>query len=77
MPVGRDQHKEGRELTHAVAPFRAELVITKAHPELEKRFTFDRTKAKQLLTDAGYPGGFEVTLSRSSRRALVGVPLCW
>src|ERR671919_2697761 len=38
VPVGRDQHKEGREIAHAAAPFRRELEsITEAHPQLEKR----------------------------------------
>ena len=30
--------------------------------EPEKRLPFDRAKAKQLLAEAGYPHGFEVTL---------------
>src|SRR5688572_382677 len=39
VPVGREQHREGREIAHAVAPFRKELKdILSTHPELSKRF---------------------------------------
>ncbi len=32
------------------------------HPDGNKRLPFDRERAKQLLREAGYPDGFEVTL---------------
>jgi peptide/nickel transport system substrate-binding protein len=37
-------------------------LIAGYHPDGNKRLAFDRERAKRLLADAGYPGGFEVTL---------------
>jgi tRNA-splicing ligase RtcB len=54
VPVGRDQHKEGRELVHAAQPFRRELrAITEAHPQLEKRFKRTLNWAQQMGTLGG------------------------
>src|SRR5436190_8429515 len=54
VPVGRDQHKEGRELTSFAAPFRRELKqITQTHPELEKRYKRTQSWAQQMGTLGG------------------------
>jgi peptide/nickel transport system substrate-binding protein len=45
-------------------------------PELEKRFPFDRAAAKQLLTEAGYPSGFEVTLDCPNNRYINDEEIC-
>jgi tRNA-splicing ligase RtcB (3'-phosphate/5'-hydroxy nucleic acid ligase) len=67
VPVGRDQHKDGRELAHAVAPFRKELkAITDAHPELEKRFKRTQNWARQMGTLGGGNHFIEVCLDESN-----------
>jgi peptide/nickel transport system substrate-binding protein len=38
-------------------------------PDLDKKYEFDLEKAKQLLTEAGYPDGFEDTMVYSTRKA--------
>jgi len=45
-------------------------------PELERRLPFDRAKAKQLLADAGYGGGFEVTLDCPNNRYINDEKIC-
>jgi peptide/nickel transport system substrate-binding protein len=45
-------------------------------PELEKRFPYDRAVAKQLLTEAGYPNGFEVTLDCPNNRYINDEEIC-
>jgi peptide/nickel transport system substrate-binding protein len=45
-------------------------------PELEKRLPFDRAKAKELLTAAGYPNGFEVTLDCPNNRYINDEKIC-
>jgi tRNA-splicing ligase RtcB (3'-phosphate/5'-hydroxy nucleic acid ligase) len=68
VPVGRDQHKDGRELAHAVTPFRAELkAITDTHPELEKRFKRTHNWAQQMGTLGGGNHFIEVCLDESNR----------
>src|SRR5271169_5517686 len=42
----------------------------------EKRFAFDRAKAKQLLAEAGYPNGFEVTLDCPNNRYVNDEKIC-
>jgi peptide/nickel transport system substrate-binding protein len=42
----------------------------------EKRFPFDRAKARQLLADAGYPNGFEVTLDCPNNRYVNDEKIC-
>jgi len=37
-------------------------LIAGYHPDGDRRVPFDRERAKKLLTEAGYPNGFEVTL---------------
>ena len=45
-------------------------------PELEKRFAYDRAAAKQLLSDAGYPNGFEITLDCPNNRYINDEEIC-
>jgi peptide/nickel transport system substrate-binding protein len=42
----------------------------------EKRLPFDRAKAKQLIADAGYPNGFEVTLDCPNNRYVNDEKIC-
>ncbi len=44
--------------------------------EPEKRFAFDRVKAKQLLAEAGYANGFEVTLDCPNNRYVNDEKIC-
>jgi peptide/nickel transport system substrate-binding protein len=44
--------------------------------EPEKRLTFDRAKAKQLLAEAGYANGFEVTLDCPNNRYVNDEKIC-
>ena len=44
--------------------------------EPEKRFAFDRAKAKKLLAEAGYPNGFEVTLDCPNNRYVNDEKIC-
>jgi peptide/nickel transport system substrate-binding protein len=44
--------------------------------EPEKRFPFDRAKAKQLLAEAGYANGFEVTLDCPNNRYVNDEKIC-
>ena len=44
--------------------------------EPEKRLPFDRAKAKQLLSEAGYPKGFEVTLDCPNNRYVNDEKIC-
>ena len=68
VPVGRDQHKEGREVTHAAAPFRRELKrITDAHPQLEKRFKRTQNWAQQMGTLGGGNHFIEVCVDEAKR----------
>ena len=45
-------------------------------PDIEKRLPFDREKAKKLLSDAGYPQGFEVTLDCPNNRYVNDERIC-
>ena len=45
-------------------------------PELEKRLPFDRAKAKQLMAEAGYGDGFEVTLDCPNNRYINDEKIC-
>ncbi|MGH8851370.1 MAG: ABC transporter substrate-binding protein [Casimicrobiaceae bacterium] len=45
-------------------------------PELEKRLPYDKAKAKQLLAEAGYPNGFEVTLDCPNNRYVNDEKIC-
>jgi peptide/nickel transport system substrate-binding protein len=44
--------------------------------DLDKRWPFDLAKAKQLMTEAGYPQGFEVTLDCSNNRYINDEKIC-
>jgi peptide/nickel transport system substrate-binding protein len=45
-------------------------------PELEQRLPYDMAKAKQLLTDAGYGNGFDVTLDCPNNRYVNDEKIC-
>ncbi len=45
-------------------------------PELEQRLPYDKVKAKQLLTDAGYGNGFDVTLDCPNNRYVNDEKIC-
>jgi len=45
-------------------------------PEIEQRLPHDPAKAKQLLADAGYPSGFEVTLDCPNNRYVNDEEIC-
>jgi peptide/nickel transport system substrate-binding protein len=44
--------------------------------KIEARFPFDLAKAKQLMTDAGYPSGFEVQLDCPNNRYIQDEEIC-
>ena len=45
-------------------------------PEIEQRLPHDAAKAKQLLAEAGYPSGFEVTLDCPNNRYVNDEEIC-
>jgi peptide/nickel transport system substrate-binding protein len=45
-------------------------------PEIEKRLPFDPNRSRQLLTEAGYPNGFEVTLDCPNNRYVNDEEIC-
>ena len=45
-------------------------------PEIEQRLPYDPAKAKQLLAEAGYPNGFEVTLDCPNNRYVNDEEIC-
>ncbi len=45
-------------------------------PKIEARFPFDLAKAKQLMTEAGYPSGFEVQLDCPNNRYIQDEEIC-
>jgi len=61
----------GRPMFGAPADARTEVAWPQPH-----RFTTDIAKAKQLMTEAGYPNGFETTLSFDLGFAGVNEPVC-
>ena len=68
VPVGREQHREGREIAHAVAPFRKELKdILSTHPELSKRFKRTNNWAQQMGTLGGGNHFIEVCLDEANQ----------
>ena len=68
VPVGREQHKAGRELTHAATPFKRDLGrILAAHPDLAKRFPRTLNWAQQMGTLGGGNHFIEVCLDEADR----------
>jgi tRNA-splicing ligase RtcB len=66
VPVGRDQHKEGRALTAAARPFEPALRrILGKHPALEKRFPRTQNWVYQLGTLGGGNHFIEVCLDEA------------
>jgi peptide/nickel transport system substrate-binding protein len=47
-----------------------------SNPDAEKRLTYDPNRAKQLLSDAGYPNGFDVTLDCPNNRYVNDEEIC-
>ncbi len=45
-------------------------------PELERRLPYDKAKARQLLAEAGYPNGFDVTLDCPNNRYVNDEKIC-
>jgi len=50
--------------------------ITASNPEAEKRLPYDVNRSKQLLAEAGYPNGFEVTLDCPNNRYVNDEEIC-
>ncbi len=50
--------------------------ILGSHPDAEKRLPYDQARAKQLLAEAGYPNGFEVTLDCPNNRYVNDEEIC-
>jgi peptide/nickel transport system substrate-binding protein len=50
--------------------------ILASNPDAEKRLPYDPARAKQLLTDAGYPNGFDVTLDCPNNRYINDEEIC-
>jgi tRNA-splicing ligase RtcB len=68
VPVGRDQHKEGRALTGAAKPFGRRLRrILEKHPALEKRFPRAQNWVQQMGSLGGGNHFIEVCLDESDR----------
>ena len=68
VPVGRDQHRPGREPTDAAKPFARELGrILKQHPQIEKRFKRTQNWAQQMGTLGGGNHFIEVCVDESDR----------
>lgn len=50
--------------------------ILASNPEAEKRLPYDPARAKQLLNEAGYPNGFDVTLDCPNNRYINDEEIC-
>jgi peptide/nickel transport system substrate-binding protein len=50
--------------------------ILASNPDAEKRLPHDPQRARQLLAEAGYPGGFEVTLDCPNNRYVNDEEIC-
>jgi len=68
VPVGHDQHKEGRELTAAARPLERELRrILERHPALEQRYPRTRNWVRQMGTLGGGNHFIEVCLDEAQQ----------
>ena len=68
VPVGRDQHKEGRALTAEAKPFGRRLgKIMEKHPSLEKRFPRAQNWVRQMGSLGGGNHFIEVCLDEADR----------
>jgi tRNA-splicing ligase RtcB len=68
VPVGRDQHRPGREPAAAASPFQRELKrILGEHPQIEKRFKRTQNWAQQMGTLGGGNHFIEVCLDEADR----------
>jgi tRNA-splicing ligase RtcB len=68
IPVGRDQHAEGRALTEAAAPFEQTLKkILNRHPQLGKRFPRTQNWVRQIGTLGGGNHFIEICLDEAGR----------
>jgi tRNA-splicing ligase RtcB len=68
VPVGRDQHKEGRALVDAAKPFGRRLrKIMEQHPPLEKRFPRAQNWVQQMGSLGGGNHFIEVCLDEADR----------
>jgi peptide/nickel transport system substrate-binding protein len=50
--------------------------ILASNPEAEKRLPFDPARSRQLLAEAGYPSGFDVTLDCPNNRYINDEEIC-
>jgi peptide/nickel transport system substrate-binding protein len=50
--------------------------ILASNPDAEKRLPYDPARARQLLTEAGYPNGFDVTLDCPNNRYINDEEIC-
>jgi len=50
--------------------------VQPSSPEIEQRLPHDPNRARQLLAEAGYPGGFEVTLDCPNNRYVNDEEIC-
>jgi tRNA-splicing ligase RtcB (3'-phosphate/5'-hydroxy nucleic acid ligase) len=68
VPLGRDQHKPGRELVSAATPLKRELQgILAKHPDIEKRFKRTQNWVQQMGTLGGGNHFIEVCVDESQR----------
>ena len=68
VPVGREQHREGRELTAAAVPLQRELMrILSSHPQIAKRFKRTHNWVRQMGTLGGGNHFIEVCVDESNR----------
>jgi tRNA-splicing ligase RtcB len=68
VPVGREQHRDGRELTVAAAPLQRRLKhILTAHPQITRRFKRASNWIQQMGTLGGGNHFIEVCIDESSR----------
>jgi len=68
VPVGREQHRDGRELTAAAAPLQRGLRhILTAHPQITRRFKRASNWIQQMGTLGGGNHFIEVCIDESSR----------